>query len=96
MHTSKKPRMVGAGVQDKTPVVAVKSRKTKKIKAKVTKPQVLLFKRWFEEWLRKVVLLYTQTRMRDIRELAKKNYNHESVNHGVGKLHKGARLTLTA
>ena len=38
MHASKKPRMVGAGTQDKTPVVAIKSRKTKKIKAKVTKP----------------------------------------------------------
>ncbi len=37
MHGSKKPRMVKAGTQDKTPVVAVKSRKTKKVKARITR-----------------------------------------------------------
>ena len=36
MHKSRKPRMVGAGVQDKTPVVAIKERESRKIKAKVT------------------------------------------------------------
>lgn len=36
MHKSKKPRMVGAGAQDKTPVLAIKGRENKKIRAKVT------------------------------------------------------------
>ena len=38
MHKSKKPRMVGAGPQDMTPVVGIRERATGKIKAKVTKP----------------------------------------------------------
>lgn len=38
MHGSKRPRLMGAGAQDKTAVVGAKSRKTKKIKAKVTSP----------------------------------------------------------
>ena len=36
MHFSKKPRMSGAGVQDKTPVVAIKERGSRKVKANVT------------------------------------------------------------
>ncbi len=37
MHRSKKPRMMGAGTQDKIPVVAIKERGGSKIRAKVTR-----------------------------------------------------------
>ena len=37
MHASKRSKVV-TGVADKTPVIAVKSRATKKVKARVTKP----------------------------------------------------------
>ena len=36
MHKSKKPRISGAGAQDKVPVVGIKERETGKVKAKVT------------------------------------------------------------
>ena len=36
MHKSRKPRLVGAGSQDKVPVVGIKERETGKVKAKVT------------------------------------------------------------
>ena len=38
MHKSKKPRMVGAGPQDMTPVVGIRERESGKIRAKVTEP----------------------------------------------------------
>ena len=36
MHKSKKPRMSGAGAQDKVPVVGIRERETGKVKARVT------------------------------------------------------------
>ena len=36
-HGSKKPRVVRDGSQDKTPEIVVKSRKTKKVKARITR-----------------------------------------------------------
>ena len=85
MHTSKKPRMVGAGVQDKTPVVAIKSRKTKKVKAKVTKPvSSTTLQRMVEGTVKKGSTIYTDQNA-GYKGLTKKNYKHESVSHSVSE-----------
>ena len=85
MHASKKPRMVGAGLQDKTPVVAIKSRKTKKIKAEVTKPvSSITLQKMVEGTVKKGSTVYTDQHRR-YEGLKKKNYKHESVNHSVGE-----------
>ena len=85
MHISKKPRMVGAGAQDKTPIVAVKSRKTKKMKAEVTKPvSGITLRRMVEGAVKEGSTVYTDQNA-GYKGLAKKNYKHESVNHSVGE-----------
>ncbi len=85
MHKSKKPRMVGAGTQDKTPVVAIKERKSKKIKAKVTRPvSSITLQRMVKESVEEGSTVYTDQN-RGYIGLRKKNYRHESVNHSVGE-----------
>ena len=77
--------MVGAGTQDKTPVVAVKSPKTKKVKAKVTKPvSSITLQRMVQGAVEEGSTVYTDHNT-GYKGLAKKNYKHESVNHSVGE-----------
>lgn len=85
MHTSKKPRMVGAGTQDKTHVVAIKERESKKIKAKVTKPvSNITLQRMVQETVKEGSTVYTDQN-RGYVGLKRKNYTHEAVNHSVGE-----------
>ena len=85
MHASKRDHMFGRGTQNKTPVVAVKSRKTKKIKAKVTKPvSSITLQKMVKRAVKEGSTVYTDNNM-GYKGLAKKNYKHESVNHSVGE-----------
>jgi transposase-like protein len=85
MHKSKKPCMVGAGAQDKTPVVAIKERESKKIKAKVTKPvSSITLQRMIQESVEEGSTVYTDQN-RGYVGLKRQNYTHEAVNHGVGE-----------
>ena len=55
MCKSRKPRMVGAGAQNKTPVVAIKERGSRKIKAKGTQPiSSIIFQKMVQESVREV------------------------------------------
>ena len=84
MHTSKKPRMVGAGQQDKTPVVGIKERGSRKIKAKVTEPvSSITLQNMVQETVKKGSMVYTDQNA-GYKGLAKKNYKHEAVNHSIG------------
>ena len=85
MHKSRKPRMVGAGTQDKTPVVAIKERESRKIRAKVTQPvSSITLQRMVQETVRAGSTVYTDQN-RGYMGLKKKNYRHEAVNHSVGE-----------
>ena len=85
MHKSRKPRMSGAGPQDKTPVVAIKERESKKIKAKVTKPvSSITLQRMVQETVEEGSTVYTDQN-RGYIGLKRKNYGHEAVNHSVGE-----------
>lgn len=89
MHTSNKPRMSGAGVQDKTPVVAVRERGSGKVKAKVTeRVSSITLQRMVQETAPEGSAVYTDKHPGYI-GLKKKNYRHESVNHGAGEYIKG-------
>ena len=93
MHTSKKPRMVGAGPQDKTPVVAIKERGSRKVKAKVTeRVSSILLQNMVQESVQEGSTVYTDQNPR-YKGLKKKNYKHESVNHGAGEYIKGQAHT---
>ena len=93
MHFSKKPRMSGAGVQDKTPVVAIKERGTRKVKAKVTeRVSSILLQRMVQETVEEGSAVYTDQNP-GYKGLKKKNYKHESVNHGAGEYIKGQAHT---
>ena len=93
MHFSKKPRMSGAGVQDKTPVVAIKERGTKKVKAKVTeRVSSILLQRMVQETVEEGSEVYTDQNP-GYRGLKKKNYKHESVNHSAGEYIRGKAHT---
>ncbi len=85
MHRSKKPRMMGAGTQDKIPVVAIKERGGSKIRAKVTRPvSSITLQRMVEEAVKEGSTVYTDQN-RGYMGLGKKNYRHEAVNHSVGE-----------
>lgn len=85
MHKSKKPRMVGAGAQDKTPVVAIKERESKNIKARVTKPvSSITLQRMVQETVKEGSTVYTDQN-RGYMGLKRKNYRHEAVSHSVGE-----------
>lgn len=93
MHKSRKPRMVGAGVQDKTPVVAVRERESGKVKAKVTeRVSSIMLQRMVQETAPEGSAVYTD-RHPGYTGLKKKNYRHESVNHGAGEYIKGQAHT---
>lgn len=94
MHKSKKPiteevsRYVG-----KTPVIAIKSRTTKKVKARVTKPvSSVTLHELVERTAEKGSTVYTDQHQGYI-GLKKKNYKHESVNHSVGEYIRGQAHT---
>ena len=93
MHKSRKPRMVGAGPQDKTPVVGIKERGSRKVKAKVTeRASGVLLRGMVTETVKEGVVVYTDQN-RSYEGLVKKNYKHESVNHGVGEYIRGKAHT---
>ncbi len=85
MHKSRKPRISGAGAQDKTPVVAIKERRTGRIKAKVIeRVSGVLLRKMVQESVEEGAMVYTDQN-RSYEGLVKKNYRHESVNHSVGE-----------
>ena len=93
MHTSKKPRMSGAGAQDKTPVVAIKERGSRQVKAKVTeRVSSILLQRMVQETVEEGAMVYTDQNA-GYKGLVKKNYGHESVNHSAGEYIKGQART---
>ena len=93
MHKSRKPRMVGAGPQDKTPVVGIKERGSGKVKAKVTeRASGVLLRGMVTETVKEGAVVYTDQN-RSYEGLVKKNYKHESVNHGVGEYIRGKAHT---
>ena len=88
MHASRRMLMGGAGVRGKTPVVGGKSRKTNKVKAKVTKPvSSVTLQRMVQETVKEGSTVYTDHHMGYV-GLKKKNYKHFSVNHSVGEFIK--------
>ena len=93
MHFSKKPRMSGAGVQDKTPVVAIKERGSRKVKANVTeRVSSILLQRMVQATVEEGTMVYTDQHP-GYKGLKKKNYRHESVNHGAGEYIRGKAHT---
>ena len=93
MHKSRKPRMMGAGAQDKTPVVGVRERATGKVKAKVAeRVSGVLLRGMVEESVEEGSTVYTDQN-RGYIGLKKKNYKHQSVNHSVGEYIKGQAHT---
>lgn len=93
MHKSKKPRMVGAGTQDKTPVVGIRERDTGKVKAKVTeRVSGVLLRGMVAESVEEGAMVYTDQNP-SYPGLVKKNYRHEAVNHSVGEYIKGQAHT---
>ena len=92
MHASKRPPYFG-GTIGKTAVVAVKSRATKKVKARVTKPvSSISLQRLVEGTAEKGSTVYTDQH-RGYRGLKDKDYKHEVVNHGAGEYIKGQAHT---
>ena len=93
MHKSRKPRLVGAGSQDKVPVVGIKERETGKVKAKVTqRVSAVLLRGMVEESVEEGAMVYTDQNV-SYKGLIKKNYKHEAVNHSVGEYIKGQAHT---
>ena len=93
MHKSRKPRMSGAGVQDKTPVVAVKERETGKVKAKVTeRVSSITLQNMIQESVEEGSMVYTDQNS-GYKNIVKKNYRHTSVNHSAGEYIKGQAHT---
>ena len=91
-HTSKRSQVV-TGVGDKTPVIAVKSRATKKVKARVTKPvSSVTLHRIIEETAERGSIIYTDQHG-GYMGLKDKGFKHESVNHGVGEYIRGKAHT---
>ena len=89
MHANKRPEGIIAGHAGKTPVVAVKSRTTKKVKARVTKPvSSTTLQNLIEGTAEKGSTVYTDQHQGYI-GLKKKNYKHLSVNHGIGEYIRG-------
>ena len=93
IHKSRKPRMVGAGPQDKTPVVGIKERGSRKVKAKVTeRVSGVLLRGMVQESVEEGSTVYTDQNA-GYKGLAKKNYKHEAVNHSVGEYIRGKAHT---
>ena len=93
MHAHKRPGSAGMGIVAKTPVVAVKSRITKKVKARVTKPiSSQTLQRLIMESVKKGSTVYTDQHQGYV-GLKHKDYDHHSVNHGVGEYVRGQAHT---
>ena len=93
MHKSRKPRMSGAGAQDKTPVVGTGKERPGKIKATVTeRVSSITLQRIVQETVEEGVAVYTDQN-RGYTGLKRKNYKHQSVNHGAGEYIKGQAHT---
>ena len=91
-HASKRSQVMTGGA-DKTPVVAVKSRVTKKVKARVTKPvSSVNLQRIIEETAERGSIIYTDQHG-GYMGLKDKGFKHESVNHGVGEYIRGKAHT---
>ena len=90
-HNSKK---TGEQWRDfKTPVVGIKSRTSKKVKARVTKPiSSQTLQKMIEETAKDGSTVYTDQH-RGYIGLKYKGYKHESVNHGVHEYIKGQAHT---
>ena len=92
MHASKRPPYI-AGTAGKTPVVAVKSRTSKKVKARVTKPiSSMSLQRLIEGTAKRGSTIYTDQH-RGYIGLKDKNYTHGAVNHGVSEYIRGQAHT---
>ncbi len=60
MHKSRKLRMVGAGAQDKAPVVGIKKRGSRRVKAKVTEPvSEVMLRGMVQETVKEGATVYT-------------------------------------
>ena len=93
MHKSKKPRMSGAGAQDKVPVVGIRERETGKVKARGTeRVSGVLLRGIVQESVEEGAMVYTDQNV-SYKGLIKKNYKHESVNHSAGEYIKGQAHT---
>ena len=93
MHKSKKPRMSGAGAQDKVPVVGIRERETGKVKARVTeRVSGVLLRGMVQESVEEGAMVYTDQNV-SYKGLTKKNYKHQAVNHSVGEYIKGQAHT---
>ena len=93
MRLSKRPGTAGMGIAMKTPVVGIKSRTSKKVKAKVTKPiSSQTLQRMIEQTVERGSTIYTDQHKGYI-GLKHKNYKHESVNHGVNEYIRGQAHT---
>ena len=93
MHKSKKPRMSGAGAQDKTPVIGVRERATGKVKAKVANTvSSITLQNMIQESAEEGSMIYTDQN-RGYKNIVKKNYRHASVNHSAGEYIKGMAHT---
>ena len=85
MHDSKRPRLVGAGTQDKTAIVGLRSRPSNKVKAKITSPvSSITLQNMVTKTVEEGSTVYTDQH-RGYKGLSKKNYKHESVNHSIGE-----------
>ena len=79
MHKSKKPRISGAGAQDKVPVVGIKERETGKVKAKVTeRVSGVLLRGMVQESVEEGAMVYTDQNA-SYKGLTKKNYKYEEI-----------------
>ena len=93
MHKSKKPIEEPSGYVGKTPVIAIKSRTTKKVKARVTKPvSSVTLHELIEGTAEKGSTVYTDQHG-GYMGLKDKGFKHESVNHGVGEYIRGKAHT---
>ena len=93
MHKSRKPRMMGAGAQDKTPIVGIREQLTGRVKAQVTEPvSGVMLRGRVMETVEEGATVYTDQN-RSYEGLVKKNYHHEAVNHSAGEYIRGQAHT---
>ncbi|MYH40083.1 MAG: transposase [Candidatus Dadabacteria bacterium] len=77
--------MSGAGAQDKAPVVAIKERAGKKVKAKIAEPvSSITLQSIMQETVPEGTTVYTGQNC-GYKWLAKKSYRREAVSHSAGE-----------
>lgn len=84
MHRNRRKKLAGSGIADKTGVVAVKDRKTKKIRTAVMTPEGPELKKFVESHTAPGTAVYT-----DESSAYRGLPNHETVTHGVGEYVRG-------